>query len=224
MILINLLPPEMMRTNSGFDPMMLIYIAAAILVLATGSLYYYVHYKLIPASQDIDDAQHAILTQKQDEAQKVQDIKDKIADFQHQKDTLDSLLVKKVYWAHTLDDFCVMLDGDWHGDFTVRCSSLQIIPGGKGGPDSISYVVATNLQVVGAQDDYAGDYIKSLFHTIGKSDFWKHDFTGKPEDTYISDVKTWDPILKRLLMTFHLTFNRVKSLPKPKPPPEAAGT
>jgi Tfp pilus assembly protein PilN len=222
MILINLLPPELMRTNSGFDPMMLIYVAAAILVLASGGLYYYVDQKLVPASQGIDDDKHADLQSRQDEAQKVQDIKDKIADFEKQKDTLDGLLTKKVYWAHTLDDFCVMLDGDWHGDFTVRCTQLSIGPSPKTVPDALAYQFSTNLQVVGAQDDFAGDYIRSLFRTIGKSDFWKHGFTGKPEETYFTDSNYWDSSLKRLLMTFRLTFTRVKPLPKPKPAPDAA--
>jgi Tfp pilus assembly protein PilN len=221
MILINLLPPEMMKRQAGFDPMMLIWVAAALLIACSGGLWYYVHVKLIPASNDIYNEYQDTLTKKTAEAQQVTDLQDKIADFEKQKDTLVGLVNKKVYWAHTLDDFCTLLDGD-HGDYTVRCTRIEIVPGGKSTPDTVSYNVNANLQVVGNEDDMAGDYIKSLFHAIGKSEFWKHEFVGKPEDSYNSDLKHWEPQLKRVWMSFRLTFQRIKTLPKPKPAPDAA--
>src|SRR5882724_1428574 len=127
MILINLLPPELRKSASGYNPLVLAAIGEAVVCLLLAAFLGYLHFKKIPDAQGLLADKTAIQTEKTALAQLVLDDDAEIAKHEDTKTKLLELLARKVYWAHTLDDFANLLASNFPG-FTMRCLDLSISP------------------------------------------------------------------------------------------------
>jgi len=213
MIKINLLPPELRKRTSSINPMMLL-VAAEVAVCVLALLFgIYLAWVKIPQAQALSDSKDAELAQKTTAAAEVTANQGKIAEFQETQTKLHTLLGKKVYWAHTLDDFVTLLASNFPGGFTVRCLALTISPSGAASgarhDDTTMYSFRGHYVLVGDQGK-AGEDIQSMFKQIANSTFWKmHNFQGKPEETYFGDRPTVDPAIGKIIIPFNLDFQRM---------------
>ncbi|MBA3707923.1 MAG: hypothetical protein H0W83_03770 [Planctomycetes bacterium] len=216
MILINLLPPELRKSASGINPIVVTIAAGASVCLLLLCFLGWIRFVKIPGAQKINDQKQAELITVREQADQVEQIRAQITEHLARRDALLNQLGKKVYWAHTLDDFVNLLGGNWPG-FAVRCLDLTTAPigGERKGESTNSFKV--RLQVVGDERTKSGDYIKAFFHKVTDSTFWKQNgFLGKAEDTYYTDKPVWNPTLGKVIIFFNLEFQRVKSINKPK--------
>jgi len=220
MIKINLLPPELRKRTTSINPMMVVpalEIAACIAILLLGA---YVAYVKIPAANAINDAKAQELSDKTAQAAKIQEDTDKITDYQTTQDMLQSMLGRKTYWAHTLDDFVNLLASNFPGGFTVRCLDLEVTHAGAGEQtshkgDVITYSFRGKFQLVGDQNGTSGDYIRDMFKQIGTSAFWKdNNFIDKPERSYFGDTPQFNPAIGKLIIPLDLEFHRVHTIAK----------
>lgn len=222
MIKINLLPPELRKRSASFEPLQLLGIAEALLIILLLLFGAYVQWVKIPAAQKILDEKQQERDQKQAKAQEVQDKLAEISEHQATVEELRSLLSRKVYWAHTLDDFCTLLASNFPENSQVRCTDFSIAPSQgsdrHAAGDRLEYSVNCHLQLVGDLNVSRGEYIKGMFRTIESSAFWRtHGFAGRPEDTYIGDQPTEDKVIGKVIIPFTLIFQRIHPLPKAAP-------
>lgn len=216
MILINLLPPELRKRSTAYNPLVLAGVAGGAACLLLLLLCAFVQFGAIPAAERLRDDKTTELAEKTALADVVRAKETLIADHQNALAILRGLLAKKVYWAHALDDFANLLATNFAG-YTVRCLDLNIAPGtAKKGPDGgETYAFRGRYQLVGDDRLKTGVYVKSLFASISASAFWKqHGFTGKPEDSYFGDTPTPNPEINKVVIPFNLEFERVRSKPK----------
>ncbi len=215
MILINLLPPELRKSSSGYNPLVLAGVGGAALCLLLAAFFGYIHFKKLPDARALLVEKQDLLTQKTALAQVVLDDEAEIASHEETKAKLLDLLARKVFWAHTLDDFANLLASNFPG-FTMRCLDLNISPTADRRGEASTYAFRGRYQVVGDDKLKAGEYVKAMFKAIGNSAFWKsHGFAGKPEDTYFGDQPQWNTGIGKVIDSFSLEFQRVKTT-KPK--------
>jgi hypothetical protein len=216
MILINLLPPELRKRSTSYNPLAMAFaggMAACLLLFLFAA---WVHFGKLKQAEQIRDDKTAELETKTAAANKVLEKKAQIALLEERQNKLRELLGRKVYWAHTLDDFANLLASEFPG-FHVRCTDLQVTPGAeKRGGDGPTYSFRGRYQLVGDDKTKVGEYLHSMFSSFGKSVFWKQDgFIGKPEDSYVGDHPTVDATIGKTIDTLNLEFQRGKSA-KPK--------
>ncbi len=218
MILINLLPPELRRRSSGVSPVFASLVGGGVGCLLLVILYAWVGHCITEAKAKLD-ADQADLTAKTALANEVRQMEKQIEDNKLRRNKFYSLLAKKVYWAHALDDFSNLLNGPWvMPGFDVRCQSLEITeaPGAAGSrsavaDDTVAFAVRWNYKLIGKERARAGDYINAFFTTIKSSKFWKNQgFTGKPEDSYAGDQPRMNTAIQRLVIEGSLVWQRVK--------------
>jgi hypothetical protein len=219
MIKINLLPPELRKRTTSINPMVLLVaaeVAVCILALLFGA---YVSWVKIPQAQVISDKKDQELIDKTAQAASVIETQGKITAYQETQTQLHALLDKKVYWAHTLDDFVTLLASNFPGGFTVRCLGLTITPLAAPATtdrhsDNTMFSFRGKFQLIGDQGK-AGEYIKSMFKQFANSTFWKlHNFQGKPEETYFGDTPRIDAAIGKVIIPFDLEFQRMHVVKK----------
>jgi Tfp pilus assembly protein PilN len=219
MILINLLPPELRRRSSGVSPVFASMVGGGVLCVLLLILYAWLQWHCIPEARNKLEADIADLTAKTALANEVRQMEKQIEDNRQRRNKFYSLLAKKVYWAHALDDFANLLNGPWLiPGFDVRCSSLEVseAPGagggrGAGADDTVAFAVRWNYKLIGKERARAGDYINAFFSTIKGSKFWKtQGFTGKPEDSYAGDQPRLNTAIQRIVIEGSLIWQRVK--------------
>jgi hypothetical protein len=222
MILINLLPPELRKHSSGINPIVVSIavggVANLLLILLIGAIQFW----RIPHANNELTARKATLDIKKAEAQKVRDLITKIEEHKERRDKVTMLLAKKVYWAHTLDDFANLLTGKWSiPGFDVRVQDLSIRElvaqsterrsPGSSKAEAVSFSFKWKWKMVGMQEQYSGDYVQSFLKTIEKSPFWRRNgFNGKPEDNYPGDSPKWDSEINRKIVDGTLEWRRTK--------------
>jgi hypothetical protein len=232
MILINLLPPELRKRQTGVSPVFASIVGGGAICFLLALLLVYVQFFRIPHARDTLKAKEEELARKTIEAQHVLDLEGQIAGFKARRDTIVGLLARKVYWARTLDEFANLLLGPWKtGPATVanpagstevvlRASCLDLTvapaPGGTdrgGAANTIPYTVSWHYKLMGDERQRGGDYINAFFNTIKSSPFWtEQGFVGKPEDTYGGDHPTWNADLQQLVIEGPLSWMRVKTI------------
>lgn len=221
MILINLLPPELRKrkTNIQFNPMMAGAAAGLLVSLVALAFFLWIKLKLLP------DA-NAFLAEKQDElavktaqAEEVKKLEAQIADFENRRDTLFTLLGRKMYWARTIDEFSRQLTGEWSvpgfqvsaGDLTLAEIASPRKAAGAKGPEEVLWSFRWRYKIVGTEDQKSGDYIQSFFKTIERSPFWSdHGFVGKPEDRYDGDRPRLNDRIGKVIVEGGLDWQRMK--------------
>jgi hypothetical protein len=224
MILINLLPPELRRRNSGISPMFISVVAGGGLCLLLLVIYLYVQFIRIPASEALLRDKEAELVDKTNKANEVLELEKQIAEAKDRYQKIVGLMLKKVYWARTIDEFTTLLNGPWATPgFDVRCLDLSVNEGTPPGDrrstaaEAVSYAVVWRYKLLGKERPLAGDYIKSFFETIKTSKFWSEQgFAGKPDESYLGDVPRMNTQIGRVVIEGTLTWNRVKEVKEPK--------
>lgn len=219
MILINLLPPELRRRQSGVSPMFISVVAGGGACLLLLVIYLYVQFVRIPASQAFLEAKKQELEEKTKLANEVLELEKQIDEARERRQKIVGLMLRKVYWARTIDEFATLLNGPWlTPGFDVRCLNLAVnegaAPGDRrtaGGPDTVNYQVVWGYKLLGKERPLAGDYIKSFFETINSSKFWtEQGFVEKPDKNYFGDTPRMNTQIGRVVIEGTLTWNRVK--------------
>jgi Tfp pilus assembly protein PilN len=219
MILINLLPPELRRRQSGVSPVFASVVGGGIACLLLVILYSWIQFVCIPNAIATKAKRDEELAAKTALADAVREMEKKIDENRQRRNKFYSLLAKKVYWARTLDEFANLLNGPWSlPGFDVRCTDLNITeaPGAGGGrgpvqDETVAFSVRWNYKLIGKERIRAGDYINSFFSTIKNSKFWKSQgFTGKPEETYRGDTPRTNQSIQRMIIEGTLEWQRVK--------------
>ncbi len=219
MILINLLPPELRRRQSGVSPTFISVVAGGGLCLLLMVVYLYVQFVRIPSSETLLSDKKVELENKTKQALEVLELEKQIADARERRQKIVGLMLRKVYWARTMDEFTTLLNGPWTAPgFDVRCLDFAVnegtAPGDRrsaGGPDTVNYQVVWRYKLLGKERPLAGDYIKSFFETINTSKFWSEQgFIEKPDKTYQGDRPTMNAQIGRVIIEGALTWNRVK--------------
>lgn len=217
MIIINLLPPELRRRKFEFqfNPMMGGGIAGAVAVLLMLVAFLWLRSELA-AAQDLLSEKNAELAEKTAKAEAVIQRKALIAAFEKRRDTVFSLLGRKMYWARTIDEFAKQLSGEWsQPGFVVSAGELTItdIPTEKraGAAEEVRASLRWRYKIIGDVDQKSGDYIKSFFDTIEKGPFWvEQGFVGKPDDRYEGDRPRWNGEVKKIIVEGALDWQRFK--------------
>lgn len=229
MILINLLPPELRKRQSGVSPMFISVVAGggacALLLL----LWLYLIWIRIPNADRLIVAKGDELKVKTAQAEEVLKLEKQIAEAKDRYEQIVGMMTRKVYWARTIDEFATLLNGPFTiPNFDVRCQSLTIIeaaavpgnrrtaPGGAASrtgnePTKVAFKIKWDYKLLGKERSLAGDYMKSLFDTVKASKFWSEQgFTGRPEDTYEGDTPRPNPDINRVIIEGKLEWDRVK--------------
>ncbi len=227
MIKINLLPPEFRKRSASFDPLQLVTIAEVVLCAGLLAFGAYLQMVKVPAARKFLDQFTDEAGQKKIQADEVQKMQDSIKSYNDNYQVLAHLIARKVYWAHTLDDFATLLNTPLPNDGTVRCLQLSIAPSGSpkasGGTEKVDFTVSGKYQLVGELGTSSGQYVNAMFQQIQSSPFWRnHGFLGKPEDTYFGDAPQIDKKLSKLTDSFQLEFKRERVIP-PIALPKAGG-
>ena len=218
MILINLLPPELRRRQSGVSPTFVSMVVGGGVCLLLAVIFLYVQFIRIPASESLLKDKIVELDDKTKKANEVLELESQIADALERRQKIVGLINRKVYWARTLDDFTTLLNGPWTAQgFDVRCLSLTVNEGAAPGerrvtgPETVSSQVSWNFKLLGKERVLAGDYIKSFFDSINGSKFWSEQgFIDKPDKTYTGDVPRMNVQIGRVIIDGSLVWNRVK--------------
>lgn len=224
MILINLLPPELRKRQSGVSPMFISVVAGggacALLLL----LWLYLIWIRIPNADRLIASKTEELQVKTAQAEEVLKLEKQIAEAKDRYDQIVGMMTRKVYWARTFDEFTTLLNGPFTiPNFDVRCQELTIseaaaVPGnrrptGGAGNDAIqvAFKVSWRYKLLGKERPLAGDYMKSLFDTVKASKFWSaQGFTGRPEDSYKGDTPRPNLDINRVIIEGELDWERVK--------------
>ncbi len=224
MILINLLPPELRKSTNGvLNPVMMSAGVGGLLCALLLGFWMYVKFVSLKHANDVLDAQTLVLATKSAEAQEVIDKEASIAGFQEHRDGIVGLLAKKVYWAHTLDDFANHLAGHWPG-FVVCVTELSVTPTAgsesrmeKEKAERVLYSITGKYRLIGDERDKAGNYIKDFLDGTEASSFWKQNqFIAKPESSYKGDAPSWVSDIKRVVIDLPCDWQRAKLLPVTK--------
>jgi hypothetical protein len=225
MILINLLPPELRRRQSGVSPMFVSVVAGGGVCLLLLVIFAYVQFIRIPSSEALLSDKKAELVEKTKKAAEVLELEKQIADANERRQKIVGLMLRKVYWAKTIDEFVTLLNGPWTAQgFDVRCLDLTVNEGaapgerrGATGPDTVNYQMVWRYKLLGKEVPLAGDYIKSFFETINASKFWSEQgFTDKPDKTYRGDQPRPNAKIGRVVIEGTLDWTRVKVIKEPK--------
>ena len=225
MILINLLPPELRRRQSGVSPMFMSVVAGGSACLLLLVVYLYVQFVRIPSSEALLRDKIVELEEKTKKANEVLEIEKQIAEATERKQKIVGLMQRKVYWARTLSEFATLLNGPWTTPgFDVRCLDLTVNEGTAPGDrrsttsaDTVNCQVVWRYKLLGKERPLAGDYIKSFFETIKASKFWSEQgFIDKPDKTYQGDVPRMNVQIGRVVIEGSLTWERVKVVKEPK--------
>jgi hypothetical protein len=225
MILINLLPPELRRRQSGASPIFLSVVVGGSVCAALAALLCYVQFSRIDqATKTLQDANDT-LAAKTTQAQAVLDLEAKI-DAEHQLHArIAALLGKKLYWARLLDQFVTMLNGPWNAPgFRVTCQDLLIAPNtdstdrrsgedASAAPQSV-YNFTWHYKLVGDQRTHSGDYLESFFSTIKNTAFWKTiNSPVDPDYSYKGDAPKYNDAIQRIIIEGEADWQRYQLLP-----------
>jgi hypothetical protein len=219
MILINLLPPELRRRQTGVSPVFASVAGGGIVCVLLLVLYCWVQFICIPHAIAIKAKREEELASKTVLADAVRAMERQIDENKQRRNKFYSLLARKVYWARTIDEFVSLLNGPWSlPGFDVRCSELNITeaPGAGGGrgpsaEETVAFTVRWTYKLIGKERIRAGDYINSFFNTIKNSRFWKSQgFIDKPEATYKGDTPRENKEIQRMIIEGTLEWQRVK--------------
>jgi hypothetical protein len=227
MILINLLPPELRKRQSGVSPMFLSVVAGGGVCALLLLLWLYLIVLRIPNADRLIASKTEELKVKTAEAEKVLQLEKQIAEAKDRYEQIVGMMSRKVYWARTFDEFANLLNGPFTiPNFDVRCLDLTIseasaLPGNRRttgpqarsgeGPVTVAFNVSWRYKLLGKERPLAGDYINSFFATIKASKFWtEQGFTGRPEDTYRGDVPRENKDINRVIIEGDLDWQRVK--------------
>lgn len=223
MILINLLPPELRKRQSGLSPMFLSITAGGGVCVLLLLLWLYIIWLRIPNAERLIVDKTEELRVKTEEAEQVLKLERQIAEAKDRYDQIVGMMTRKVYWARTVDEFATLLNGPFTiPNFEVRCQELTInesaaLPGnrrGQGGAadnQQVAFSVNWRYKLLGKERQLAGDYINSFFATIKASKFWSEQgFVGRPEDSYPGDVPRENKDISRVIIEGDLVWQRVK--------------
>jgi hypothetical protein len=228
MILINLLPPELRRSrSSGANPVVLAAAAGIAVVLGLAGTYGWVEFGRIRTAEALKAQREEELVAATARADKVKAIDVQITQFEKLHGTITKLIIRKVFWARTLDDFANLLaqsgDNRWTSEgYEVRCTGLTIAPatavaagrGGKPAGESVTFAFRATFKLIGEQRDQAGDYVQSFFQSVDLSPFWRqHGFVGHAEDPFKGDSPKVVAELGRVVTDLPLEWRRVKTMP-----------
>jgi hypothetical protein len=217
MILINLLPPELRKRSTTYNPLVLVFAGEMLVCLLIFCFCCWIHFSKIKQAEALREAKQGELDTKTQTAAAILAKESQIAELEERQGKLRDLLGRKVYWAHTLDDFANLLSSDFPG-FRVRCLGLDITPAAAArGAEAANYSFRARFQVVGDDKTKAGEYIHTMFRTFAGSTFWKQDgFVGKPEDSYQGDRPVFNDRINKVIDSLNLEFKREKAKPKTK--------
>ncbi len=232
MILINLLPPEMRKKQGTTNPLVYAMVACYLVALVPVGTWAWLKYNRLPnAVQVLADA-NVELEQKTVAAAAVEALEGQIAEFEAHHTMIIGLLAKKIFWAHTVDDFVNHLNGPngtpWKG-FEVSCTELTIQPPagvgrGTAKDEVISAGVRGRYKIVGLEADKAGDYVRDFFTYTDSAKFWiSNGFVGKPEYTYRGDTPDWKKGIERVVVEFSLDWTRTKRIASSTTKPAKGG-
>ena len=165
MILINLLPPELRRRQSGVSPMFVSVVAGGGVCLLLAVVFFYVQFIRIPSSEALLRDKTAELEDKTKKAKEVLELEQQIADAKDRYQQIVGLMLKKVYWARTMDEFVTLLNGPWTAQgFDVRCLDLTVNEGaapgerrGAAGPETVNYQMVWRFKLLGKERPLEGD-------------------------------------------------------------------
>lgn len=236
MILINLLPPEMRKKHGDTNPLVYAIAACYIAALIPVGTWAWLKYDRMPHAAQVLEETNADLEQKTAMAAQVEALEAEITEFQTHRDMIVGLLARKIFWAHTIDDFANHLDGPggvpWKG-FEVCCTELTIQPMSATGAvagaarakdEAVSAGVRGRYKLVGVEADKAGDYVRDFFIGTEASKYWQQNgFIGKPELTYRGDTPDWKKNIDRVTVEFALDWTRTKRIASATPKPAAGG-
>ena len=232
MILINLLPPEMRKKHGDANPLVYAIAACYIAALIPVGTWAWLKYDRMPHAAQVLVETNDDLAQKTAMAAEVEALESQIAEFQTHRDMIVGLLAKKIFWAHTIDDFANHLDGPggtpWKG-FEVSCTELTIAPplggsAGRGKDDVVTAAVHGRYKLVGVEADKAGDYVRDFFIGTDAAKFWStNGFVGKPELTYRGDTPDWKKHIERVTVEFALDWTRAKRIASAATKPAPGG-
>jgi hypothetical protein len=224
MILINVLPPEFRKRDTGVSPVFLAVLIGVLLNLGLISAMGYVRYIRIPyAEAHLSDRQDELTIKKAEEAQ-VRKIEQTIQSAKTRRDTLFNLLGQKVFQSRPLNDFVSLLTAESYTQpgFMVSVSRLTITPSSGNrpqrgtrnkqnqGPELQEVTWDWSFKIVGEQEDMAGNYIKSFFQTVANSEFWTlNQFTGHPAKSYTGDAPEFNEAIERVVVNHQLQWQRV---------------
>ena len=222
MILINLLPPELRRRQSGVSPLFISVSAGGGTCLLLLLLWLYIVVIRIPNAERLIIEKNQELADKTIQAEAVLKVEAQILEAEDRREQIVGLMQRKVYWAHTLDDFATMLNGPFTvPGFDVRCQDLTIseaaaVPGARrpsGGKEAatVAFLVKWRYKLLGKERQLAGDYIKSFFETIKTNRFWtEHGFAGIPEQSYKGDTPRPNTKISMVVIEGDLDWQRQK--------------
>lgn len=225
MIRINLMPPEFRkRRSASVSPVFVSTVVGGGLCLAAAAFWAWISFIRVPLAEERLAEAQAALAVADARAKQVEDMESEIAAVEKRADDLDGLLARKVYWVEFLDSFADLLgQQQWTMDgFEVACTELSITP--AEGPDSggssrrsrtkkkdeaLYFQFRWTYQLVGQQENFSGDYVRSFFESILASRFWsEHDMLGKPTDGFTGDEPEWNAAIERVVIEEDLTFTR----------------
>lgn len=221
MIHINLLPPELRKRRNGVSPVSLSLVGGGLvcLLMAFGAMVVHWH---TTAAEALFAEKTNELDEKKKQAEAVTKLEAVIADAKKQRDYLVTLLLQKMYWAQTLDEFANTINGPWSKTgYDVRCLDLTISPaqdsqpqaGGprRQGQSEVAYNFVWRYKLLGKEFALHGDYIQSFFNTLVASKLWnEHGFVGRPADSYRGHSPKWDPGIETLIIENSLQWRRSK--------------
>ena len=221
MIIINLLPPEMRKKHGDTNPLVYAIVACYIAAFIPVGTWAWLKYDRMPHANQVLADTNTDLEQRTAAAAEVEALEAQIAEFQAHRDMIVGLLARKIFWAHTVDDFANHLDGPggvpWKG-FEVCCTELTILPSvggsvGRGKDDLVTAGVRGRYKLVGVEADKAGDYVRDFFIGTEAAKFWNvNGFVGKPELTYRGDTPEWKKGIERVAVEFTLDWSRTKRI------------
>lgn len=234
MIHINLLPPELRKRRTGVSPVTMSLVGGGVvcLLMLIGTWVVYGH---IADAEARFAEKTTELADKTAKAKAVTDLEAVIADAKKQRDYLVTLLLQKMYWARTIDEFANTLNGQWSmTGYDVRCLDLTInqavaAPAAGGarrdkGQTEVTYNFSWRYKLLGKDLAQHGDYIQSFFNTLAASRLWnEHGFVGRPADSYRGHTPKWDAGIESLIIENSLQWQRTKLVSPEKATSAAAG-
>jgi Tfp pilus assembly protein PilN len=225
MILINLLPPELRkRTSSGLSPVFMGAVAGGLVILLALAGFAWLQFVRLPNAERELAAHTDELAEKTARATAVEALEAQIQEFEKRRDDILTLINRKIYWAHTLDEFAGLLTGQWSVEgFKVNAQDLALaeLPAQGKKQEEVRYSFRWRYKLLG-DEDRSGDYINSFFKTIERSPFWTvNGFVDKPDSRYDGDRPRWNADLQKVVVEGTLDWQRLKVALKPvaKPAP-----